>query len=82
MNHSKSALADRPSVRAYSPAPAPVPVRKSWKDPATISTVSTAAVAAVLLLLSPEIGIGAAVGGVAVGAVSAGIALARPAARK
>ena len=51
----------------------------SWKNPSTISTVSTALLAATLLLLTPELGIGGAIAGAAAGAVSAGIALTRPA---
>jgi hypothetical protein len=50
----------------------------SWKNTSTISTVSTAALAATLLLFAPEIGVGAIIGGAALGAVSAAFALTRP----
>lgn len=46
-------------------------------DKSTIEIASTAAAATVLLLLSPEIGIGAAIGGTLVGAVSAALAITR-----
>jgi hypothetical protein len=50
----------------------------SWKDLSTISTVATAGVATLLLLVSPELGIAAAAAAVALGAISAGLALMRP----
>lgn len=76
---SKSAIADPIVVRSTSHAPR---VARTWRNPITITTVSTAVLAAAFLLVSPEVGIGAAVGGVAIGVVSAGFAFAGPATRR
>ena len=74
MQNAKSAVMDLPTSKQAEP----VSTSKAyWKNPSTISTVSTAALSAGLLFLSPELGIGAAVGGVALGAISAGISLSR-----
>jgi hypothetical protein len=72
----------RSSVAEAPPLGAPFGASPTSKIPpskwSTITSVSAAGIAALLLLASPELGVLAAAGGVFMGAVSAGIALTRP----